>query len=90
MFDEEKEAKLQTFKTALAKVFKKISEGTSPTTVASSYGISPSTISLILQAKKDPQLSTFIKLSRAFNTDCLITMEMLIKELPENFNLTDE
>ncbi len=82
--------KLNILKVSLAKVVKELCNGKAPTTLAVEYGISSSTMSLILQGKKDPQISTFIKLSEAFNKQPWEVMKIFTNILPEGFKMTEE
>ena len=85
-----KQEKLDIFKQALSRAFRKISAGKSATTIAASYDISPSIVSKILQGEKDPHISTFYRLAEAFETDPMIFTAMVFAELPKNFMFADE
>ena len=82
--------KLDIFKQALSRAFREISAGTATTTIASSYDISSSIISKILNGEKDPQLSTFYRLAEAFEVDPAELTAMVFAELPKNFMFADE
>lgn len=82
--------KLDIFKQALSRAFRKISTGTAATTIAASYDISSSIISKILNGEKDPQLSTFYRLAEAFEVDPAELTAMVFAELPKNFMFADE
>lgn len=82
--------KLEIFRHALAKAFKKISEGTAPTTVVASYGLSPAIITSINKEIKDPQFSTIFRLCECFQIDPLTFTGLVMKELPKGFMFADE
>ena len=85
-----KQEKLDIFKQALSRAFRKISAGKSATTIAASYDISPSIVSKILQGEKDPQISTFYRIAEAFETNPAVFTAMVFAELPKNFMFADE
>lgn len=82
--------KLEIFKQALSRALKKITSGTSASTIAASYDISPAIISKIHNGKKDPQMSTFYRIAEAYQIDPAEFTSMIFAELPKGFMFTEE
>ncbi len=82
--------KLNILKVSLAKVVRELCNNKAPTTLAVEYGLSSSTMSQILQKKKDPQISTFIKISEALGKEPWVVMKMVMEGTPKGFKLTEE
>ena len=57
--------------------------------VSSENDISTSILSTIERGMKDPQLTTFIKLAQAYDIKPEKFLEMIMKDLPEDFTLID-
>ena len=59
-------------------------------TIAYGSNMSKTTVLMALKGNLDPQLSTFCKLAEAFYLSPSELMDMVYKELPENWSILEE
>ena len=72
-----------------AKVVKKLRGGKSQYLLGAEYDISTSLLSNLERGLKDPQLTTLFNLANAFNISLTEFIQLIEKELPENFTVDD-
>lgn len=75
---------------AIAQTVKKLRGTKSQFMTGAEFDIPSSVISDIERGVKDPQLTTLMKLSRAFGLSISEFMKQFEKELPSNFSVCDE
>ena len=73
----------------IAKVVKKLRGGKSQYLLGAEYDISTSLLSNLERGLKDPQLTTLFNLANAFNISLTEFIQLIEKELPENFTVDD-
>lgn len=75
---------------SLAKHVRKLRGGQSQFMLSSENDISPSIISTVERAKKDPQCTTLFKLAEALNIKTWQLIKLIEEDLPEDFSLIDK
>lgn len=70
-------------------VKKHIPKDTAITTLAAQYGLSTSTISLIMRGKKNPELSTIWHISEMLGVYPDELLKGMRENLPKDFTMTD-